>query len=58
MYGCIPFDQMPFCTSLPGHNPRFWDLVEVNIQVLAGWIVLGRVTRRVELGVLAVSGRA
>lgn len=27
-YGCIPFDQMPFCTSLRGHNPRYWDLVE------------------------------
>jgi hypothetical protein len=27
-YGCIPFETMPFCTSLPGHNPRFWDLVE------------------------------
>lgn len=27
-YGCIPFDEMPFCTSLPGHNPRYWDLVE------------------------------
>jgi hypothetical protein len=27
-YGCIPFDQMPFCTSLPGHNPRYWDIVE------------------------------
>ncbi|WP_047893587.1 ATP-dependent RecD-like DNA helicase [Micromonospora sp. RV43] len=27
-YGCIPFDEMPFCTSLPGHNPRFWDLAE------------------------------
>ncbi|MGW4769845.1 ATP-dependent DNA helicase [Nocardia sp. NPDC004278] len=27
-YGCIPFDTMPFCTSLRGHNPRFWDLVE------------------------------
>lgn len=27
-YGCIPFDDMPFCTSLQGHNPRFWDLVE------------------------------
>ncbi len=26
--GCIPFDKMPFCTSLPGHNPRYWDLVE------------------------------
>ncbi|WP_404361560.1 ATP-dependent RecD-like DNA helicase [Methylotuvimicrobium sp. KM1] len=27
-YACIPFDTMPFCTSLPGHNPRYWDLVE------------------------------
>jgi hypothetical protein len=27
-YGCIPFDTMPFCTSLPEHNPRYWDLVE------------------------------
>ena len=25
-YGCIPFDQMPFCTSLVGHNPRYWDV--------------------------------
>lgn len=27
-FGCIPFDDMPFCSSLPGHNPRYWDLVE------------------------------
>lgn len=27
-YGCIPFDTMPFCTSLSSHNPRYWDLVE------------------------------
>src|SRR5690606_35852945 len=27
-YGCTPFDTMPFCTSLPGHNPRYWDLIE------------------------------
>lgn len=27
-YGCIPFDKMPFCTSLFGHNPRFADLAE------------------------------
>jgi len=26
-YGCVPFDTMPFCTSLRGHNPRYWDLV-------------------------------
>lgn len=28
-WGCIPFDQMPFCTSPIGHNPRFSDLMEV-----------------------------
>ena len=27
-YGCIPFDTMPFCTSLIGHNPKFSDLAE------------------------------
>ncbi|UJP02029.1 MAG: ATP-dependent RecD-like DNA helicase [Nitrosomonas sp.] len=27
-YACIPFDTMPFCTSLPEHNPRHWDLIE------------------------------
>lgn len=27
-FGCIPFDTMPFCSSLPKHNPRYWDLVE------------------------------
>ncbi|MFM5438169.1 ATP-dependent RecD-like DNA helicase [Aeromonas enteropelogenes] len=27
-FGCIPFDSMPFCTSLPGHNPRYWDLLD------------------------------
>ena len=26
-YGCIPFDDMPFSTSLIRHNPRFYDLV-------------------------------
>lgn len=26
--GCNPFDTMPFCTSLIGHNPRFSDLAE------------------------------
>lgn len=27
-YGCIPFDKMPFVTSLLGHNPRIFDLLE------------------------------
>jgi len=26
--GCIPFDQMPFTTSLVDHNPRIYDLFE------------------------------
>lgn len=25
-FSSIPFDQMPYCTSLSKHNPRFWDL--------------------------------
>jgi len=25
-FSSIPFDKMPFCTSLPKHNPRFLDL--------------------------------
>lgn len=27
-WGCIPFDDMPFCTSPIAHNPRYWDLAE------------------------------
>lgn len=27
-FSSIPFDTMPFCTSLPRHNPRFSDLIE------------------------------
>ncbi|MFF9564353.1 ATP-dependent RecD-like DNA helicase [Leifsonia sp. NPDC014704] len=26
-YSAIPFDDMPYCTALLKHNPRFWDLV-------------------------------
>lgn len=26
-YSCIPFDEMPFCTSPCAHTPRFWDLI-------------------------------
>lgn len=26
-YGCIPFDRMPYCTSLRQHNPRIYDLL-------------------------------
>lgn len=27
-YSCIPFDDMPYCTSLPQHNPKLYDLFE------------------------------
>lgn len=27
-YGCIPFDQMPYYTSLRQYNPRIYDLFE------------------------------
>ena len=25
-YGCMPFERMPYCTSLRQHNPRIYDL--------------------------------
>ena len=27
-YACIPFDRMPYCTSLRQHNPKIYDLFE------------------------------
>lgn len=27
-YACIPFDEMPYCTSLYQHNPKIKDLIE------------------------------
>lgn len=27
-YGCIPFDEMPYCSSLKGHNPKIYDLFD------------------------------
>jgi energy-coupling factor transporter ATP-binding protein EcfA2 len=27
-YGCIPFDEMPYCSSLNDHNPKFLDLFD------------------------------
>lgn len=32
-YGCIPFDRMPYCTSLRQHNPKIYDLFD-SIPVL------------------------
>ena len=28
LWGCAPFDNMPFATSLVEHNPRLYDLIE------------------------------
>lgn len=33
-YSCIPFDRMPYCTSLRQHNPKIHDLLE-SIQISA-----------------------
>lgn len=27
-YGCLPFERMPLCTSLPAHNPKYLDLLD------------------------------
>jgi hypothetical protein len=48
-YGCIPFDEMPFCTSLPGHNPRYWDLVEsIGVEGRSHELLSRRVKNNVE----------
>lgn len=56
-FGCIPFDTMPFCTSLPGHNPRYWDLVEsLNIADREHELLARRINNNVERqGVLYTS---
>lgn len=48
-YGCIPFDQMPFCTSLVGHNPRYWDLIEsLDVSGRSHELLARRVKNNVE----------
>jgi hypothetical protein len=48
-YGCIPFDEMPFCTSLPRHNPRYWDLVEsIEVEGRSHELLARRVKNNVE----------
>lgn len=48
-YGCIPFDQMPFCTSLPGHNPRYWNLIDsLNIMHRDHELMVRKVKNNVE----------
>jgi hypothetical protein len=48
-YGCIPFETMPFCTSLPGHNPRYADLIEsLDVAGRERELLARRVTSNVE----------
>jgi hypothetical protein len=48
-YGCIPFEKMPFCTSLFGHNPRFADLAEsLDASGRSHELLARKVTRNVE----------
>ena len=48
-FGCIPFETMPFSTSLPGHNPRFWDLIEsLDVTGRAHELLARRVLTNVE----------
>ena len=48
-YGCIPFDDMPFCTAPRAHNPRFWDLINsLDATDRAHELLARRVQRYVE----------
>jgi ATP-dependent exoDNAse (exonuclease V), alpha subunit - helicase superfamily I member len=48
-YACIPFDEMPFCTSLPRHNPRYWDLAEcIDASSHSHELLVRRVKNNVE----------
>ncbi len=48
-YGCIPFDTMPLCTSLVGHNPRYWDLIEsIDVSERTHELLARRVKSNVE----------
>lgn len=44
-YGCIPFDQMPFNTSLIGHNPRLGDLFDCIDSTVRKHELLARFVR-------------
>lgn len=44
-YGCIPFDNMPFNTSLRGHNPRLGDLFDCIVSAESKHEILARLIR-------------
>ena len=43
-FGCIPFEEMPYASSLINHNPTIYDLIDIvpiegrNDELLAGYI--------------------
>ncbi len=48
-FSSIPFDIMPFCTSLPRHNPRFSDLIEsIDLTNRIHELLVRRVRNNVE----------
>ncbi len=48
-FSCIPFETMPFCTSLRGHNPRYRDLVEsIDVSDRTHELIARRVNTNVE----------
>ena len=42
-FGCIPFEEMPYASSLINHNPTIYDLIDIvpiegrNDELLAGY---------------------
>lgn len=48
-YGCIPFDDMPFCSMPLQHTPRFWDLINsLDATGRAHELLARRIQRNVE----------
>ncbi|MBE6476256.1 MAG: helicase [Actinomyces succiniciruminis] len=48
-YGCIPFDNMPFCSMPLKHTPRFWDLINsLDPEGRTHELLARRVQRNVE----------
>ncbi|WP_285130542.1 ATP-dependent DNA helicase [Propionibacterium freudenreichii] len=48
-YGCIPFDDMPFCSMPLKHTPRFWDLINsIDSAERTDELLARRVQRNVE----------
>lgn len=53
-YGCIPFDETPFVSSLKGHNPKIYDLLNcINLKDRKYEIFTDKIIKNTEnLGIL------